>query len=199
MEEYTVAYLLENNRDKIILGCKDDGMWKERFNGFGGKVEKGEDHHECIIRELGEETNIDIESMVIDRHSYISEVNFMKHGRPLGLKSKKDFGYICYSKLHVYLIDIDNIKLNDDKFNSSTHNTKRFMFSNGFGMPYPVMPDTDVYWLPHVLSNLKEFDYMNFTEVDMYMNDYRSVSRVDFRTEPYSQRLMRRSKFNSKL
>jgi len=45
---------------KILLGMKKRGFGKGRFNGFGGKVEKGESIEKATKREIKEEAGIDV-------------------------------------------------------------------------------------------------------------------------------------------
>ena len=44
--------------DRVLLGMKKRGFGQGRWNGFGGKVKKGEDVEEAARRELKEEAGI---------------------------------------------------------------------------------------------------------------------------------------------
>lgn len=47
------------DKEKILLGqIKKEGALKNRYNGFGGKVEEGESIKEAAQRELVEEAGI---------------------------------------------------------------------------------------------------------------------------------------------
>lgn len=46
------------NHPNILLGMKKIGFGKDRWNGFGGKLEKGEGLEEGLIREAEEEFGI---------------------------------------------------------------------------------------------------------------------------------------------
>ncbi|MCK5490435.1 MAG: NUDIX domain-containing protein, partial [Candidatus Pacebacteria bacterium] len=48
---------------KILLGMKKRGHGEGKWNGFGGKVEKGETIEEGAIREMEEESGIEILKM----------------------------------------------------------------------------------------------------------------------------------------
>lgn len=43
---------------KILLGRKKRGFGVRKWNGFGGKIEKGENFLDCAVRELREETGL---------------------------------------------------------------------------------------------------------------------------------------------
>jgi len=52
----TLCMIHKNN--KVLLGMKKRGFGEGRWNGFGGKVEKGESIEESVMREIKEEVNI---------------------------------------------------------------------------------------------------------------------------------------------
>ena len=43
---------------KLLLGRKKRGFGVSKWNGFGGKIEAGEDFLQCAVRELQEETGL---------------------------------------------------------------------------------------------------------------------------------------------
>ena len=43
---------------KLLLGRKKRGFGVSKWNGFGGKIEAGEDFLQCAVRELREETGL---------------------------------------------------------------------------------------------------------------------------------------------
>jgi len=47
-----------HNHPRVLLGMKKRGFGKGRWNGFGGKVEKGEEIIEATLRETKEEAGI---------------------------------------------------------------------------------------------------------------------------------------------
>ena len=49
------------NHPKILLGMKKKGFSAGRWNGFGGKVQEGEEVHEAAKREMKEEAGVDVE------------------------------------------------------------------------------------------------------------------------------------------
>ena len=58
MIEATLCFLLVGER--ILLGMKKRGLGVGKWNGFGGKVEPGEDVVQTAVRELHEEAGITV-------------------------------------------------------------------------------------------------------------------------------------------
>ncbi|ORX93781.1 hypothetical protein K493DRAFT_284398 [Basidiobolus meristosporus CBS 931.73] len=54
----TLIVIRDKEQNKVLLGMKKRGFGKGRWNGFGGKVEKGETIDEGALRELEEEAGI---------------------------------------------------------------------------------------------------------------------------------------------
>ena len=59
MRQTTLVFVF-NERNQILLAMKKRGFWEGKYNGAGGKVEKGETIKWAAVRELQEETNIKI-------------------------------------------------------------------------------------------------------------------------------------------
>nr|XP_019046917.1 hypothetical protein I302_03521 [Kwoniella bestiolae CBS 10118]OCF25847.1 hypothetical protein I302_03521 [Kwoniella bestiolae CBS 10118] len=57
-QEYTLIFVVDRVKNKVLLGFKRRGMGVDLYNGFGGKVEKGESIHRCAARELEEESGL---------------------------------------------------------------------------------------------------------------------------------------------
>ncbi|TFK49363.1 hypothetical protein OE88DRAFT_1662886 [Heliocybe sulcata] len=55
---YTNAFIVQHDKKRILLGLKKRGFGKDKYNGFGGKVEEGETSAEAAVRELQEEAGI---------------------------------------------------------------------------------------------------------------------------------------------
>jgi 8-oxo-dGTP diphosphatase len=61
MKDATLVILLKGDPvSEILLGYKKIGFGQGKFTGFGGKVEPGEDVFEAALRELAEETGVQI-------------------------------------------------------------------------------------------------------------------------------------------
>ena len=57
-----LTLVLIYDSEKILLGMKKRGFGVGKWNGFGGKVEKGENILDSAKRELFEESNLEIKS-----------------------------------------------------------------------------------------------------------------------------------------
>ncbi|WWC86672.1 uncharacterized protein L201_001549 [Kwoniella dendrophila CBS 6074] len=56
--EYTLIFVVDRKKNKVLLGYKRRGVGVDLYNGFGGKVESGESIEECAARELQEESGL---------------------------------------------------------------------------------------------------------------------------------------------
>ena len=57
----TLSVIVEDN--KILLGMKKRGFGAGMWNGFGGKLQNGESIEQSLIRELMEESNLQVNKM----------------------------------------------------------------------------------------------------------------------------------------
>ena len=63
MKELTLLFLRQG--DEVLLAMKKRGFGEGRWNGVGGKVEKGEDELHAAYRELEEETGISKNDIIL--------------------------------------------------------------------------------------------------------------------------------------
>jgi 8-oxo-dGTP pyrophosphatase MutT (NUDIX family) len=49
--------------DNILLGMKKKGFGQDRWNGFGGKVEPGESIEAAAVREMREESGVEVSNL----------------------------------------------------------------------------------------------------------------------------------------
>lgn len=47
---YTCVFVVDDRNNRILLGFKKRGLLKNKWNGFGGKVEPGETVFEAALR-----------------------------------------------------------------------------------------------------------------------------------------------------
>ncbi|RDW17587.1 DNA mismatch repair protein MutT [Oceanobacillus arenosus] len=58
MLKYTICFIKRGN--EILLLNREKSSWMGRWNGVGGKLEAEETPMECILREIKEETGIEV-------------------------------------------------------------------------------------------------------------------------------------------
>ncbi len=64
----TLGYVLSPDRQRVLLvhrNKRPDDLHYGRYNGLGGKVERGESVADCMRREVGEESGLIVESMTL--------------------------------------------------------------------------------------------------------------------------------------
>ncbi|XP_022125995.1 oxidized purine nucleoside triphosphate hydrolase [Pieris rapae] len=74
---YTLVFLRKDN--KILLGLKKRGFGVNKWNGFGGKVEPNETILEAAVRELKEESCVDVKASDLQN---IAHLEFTFEGDP---------------------------------------------------------------------------------------------------------------------
>ena len=114
---------------KILLGLKKTGLGVGKFNGYGGKVEAGEGIETAVMRELFEESGIQITPSQLQKAGVLT---FKESG-------KQDW------ETHVYVVPqwqgtaVESREMAHHWFKLDT-------------IPYHQMWEDDQYWLPHVLA-----------------------------------------------
>lgn len=101
MYKQTLAFI--RRKDELLMLNRAYAPTLGLWNGVGGKLEDGETVIECIVREIGEETGIKVESGQVQDKDIVSwEVDGLFNGG-----------------MHVYLVDI-----NDDYTYSTPRKTE---------------------------------------------------------------------------
>ena len=69
---YVLIYPIQKirGRTQVLMGYMLTGNWTEHFNGFGGKLEN-ETPAQCAIRELKEESGIDVELSDLNHKGWV--------------------------------------------------------------------------------------------------------------------------------
>ena len=65
MKLATLCYVIDNEKKQTLMlhrVKKENDMHKGKWNGLGGKLEKGETPEECVIREVKEESGLIIKN-----------------------------------------------------------------------------------------------------------------------------------------
>jgi len=137
----TTLCLLKRD-DQILLAMKKRGFGEGKYNGVGGKIEKGETPEQAMIRETSEE--ISVVPTKYEKVGYLEFDEFYK-----GKKEKVAF--------HLYLAD----EWIGEPKESEEMNPKWFDIDS---IPYDKMFSDDQYWLPLVLEGKKIKAYFEFDE-----------------------------------
>jgi len=138
--ETTLCLFKKDNN--ILLALKKRGFGEGKYNGVGGKLEKGETPEEAMIRECEEEIGAIPTSY--EKVGYISFDEFYK-----GQKEKVAFHLYIATEWKGELVESDEMK--------------PVWFSID-EIPYDQMFPDDKYWLPLVLEGKRINAYFSFDE-----------------------------------
>ncbi|KAI8048055.1 NUDIX hydrolase domain-like protein [Gilbertella persicaria] len=145
----TLVLTLNEKEKKILLGMKKRGFGAGKFNGFGGKVEKGETIEQGAKRELMEEC--EIEAIDLEQKGLLA---FTFENDPVALET------------HIF---ITRSFLGEPK---ETEEMKPQWFSFQ-DIPFDQMWTDDRYWFPFLLDNKTFAGHFHFAE------DQKSVLKQD--------------------
>jgi 8-oxo-dGTP diphosphatase len=135
VRDATLFLVLKNGSTReVLLGMKKRGFGSGRYNGFGGKVEPGEDLKASAIRELYEEASIKVNPAKVSK---VGELTFTFPYVP----KEKNFDQI----VHVYTA----AEWEGEPKESDEMAPKWFAEHQ---IPYPQMWADDQHWLPLVLQ-----------------------------------------------
>ena len=140
MLETTLCLLKKDN--KILLAMKKRGFGEGKYNGVGGKIERGETPEEAMIRETQEE--IAVTPMEYEKVGIIEFDEFYK-----GQKEKVMFHLYVASEWQGEPTESDEMK--PEWFDIQS-------------IPYDKMFPDDKYWLPLILEGRKIKAYFDFDE-----------------------------------
>jgi len=129
--------LLVVDGDKILLGMKKRGFGEGKWNGFGGKIEEGEEVEDAVVREMREEAGVIVDKAHMEK---CAELNFTF---PFVSKEKK-FDQL----VHVFVVK----KWKGEPKESEEMLPKWFSKEE---IPYESMWNDDIIWLPKILSGEK--------------------------------------------
>lgn len=144
IKKFTLIFV--KNGENVLLGLKKRGFGEGKWNGFGGKVEKNETILNGAIRELKEESNLEVKKI-----------------------DMKYLGYVQYERNDTKEIDIVYIfttsKVSDSFQESEEMKPQWFKFED---IPYDRMWPDSKYWLPIALKDqglLAKFFYSSDNEI----------------------------------
>ncbi len=142
------------NGDRLLLKEATRGVSKGKWNGPGGKIDKGETPKQCIIRETYEETGIRM-------------INPFYHGRLFfymnGKRSLTFLGYLFSTR----------------KFSGKAKSTEegKVKWVKIKDIPYEKMWDDDKYWMQLMLSGRKFDLYCYYDKQNKRVIDSKIVPR----------------------
>ena len=119
---------------KILLGKKKRGFGMGRWNGFGGKVESGEEIFESMKREAMEELSLELTA---DRVQKVGELDFK-------VLDNNDWNEVF---VHVYYGTCDGEAIESEELVPA-------WFAKD-AIPYDEMWVDDIHWLPLLLEGKK--------------------------------------------
>lgn len=59
---FTLVFVFDENKQRLLLGFKKRGFGSGKWNGFGGKIEPGETIADAAMRELNEECGLSLKT-----------------------------------------------------------------------------------------------------------------------------------------
>ncbi|MCK4387049.1 MAG: 8-oxo-dGTP diphosphatase [Candidatus Pacebacteria bacterium] len=132
-----------HNHSRVLLGMKKRGFGTGRWNGFGGKVERGETIEEATVREIKEEAGIQIEGKL--EKMGILDFEFQKNPEIL--------------EVHIFRAK----KFSGEPTESEEMRPQWFRVDE---IPYKEMWPDDIYWIPLFLKKKKFIGKFLFGEGD---------------------------------
>ncbi|KAJ1720590.1 hypothetical protein LPJ53_004795 [Coemansia erecta] len=151
---YTLIFPLDRQANRVLLGMKKRGFGKNKYNGFGGKVEAHETIAAGAMRELHEESGLSARSL--DKHGILF---FYFEGDSVAME------------VHVYVTGeyagraVETDEMRPEWFDMD-------------GMPFEKMWADDPEWWPMVLEG-KRFVGRFWFKNDMVTITRREVAPVD--------------------
>jgi len=132
MKDATLCFLVTEG--KILLGMKKRGFGKDKYNGFGGKINDDEDVEDAAIRELYEESGVKATKKYLEK---VGELTFI-------FPYKKDWNQL----VHVFVIK----KWEGNPIESDEMAPAWFEHES---IPFEKMWQDDKHWLPLALHGKK--------------------------------------------
>jgi ADP-ribose pyrophosphatase YjhB (NUDIX family) len=129
MYSTTLCFLIRKN--EILLGMKKTGFGQGKYNGFGGKIKEGESVLQATVRELEEESGIQVEEVQLE---HVGILDFIFPASP---QLRHD--------VHIFLARA----WRGEPLETEEMKPQWFLHS---AIPYDQMWQDDIFWLPKVLT-----------------------------------------------
>lgn len=134
MKDTTLCFLMDEEREKLLLGMKKRGFGEGKYNGFGGKVEKEESIEEAAIRELYEEVGVETKIEKVEKRG---ELEFV-------FPNEEEWD----QKVHVFVTK----EWNGEPEESEEMKPEWFHVEE---LPFENMWNDDPHWLPKIIEGKK--------------------------------------------
>lgn len=142
MDRLETTLCLFRKENQILLAMKKRGFGEGKYNGIGGKIEKGETPEEAMIRETKEEI-----SVIPIRYEKVGVIEFDEYYK--GNKQNLVF--------HLYMVyEWEGTPIETEEMSPRWFSINK--------IPYNQMFPDDKYWLPLVLDGKKIKAYFDFDE-----------------------------------
>ncbi|MDD3083602.1 MAG: NUDIX domain-containing protein [Candidatus ainarchaeum sp.] len=128
MNDKTLVFLAD--KKNVLLAMKKKGFGSGKWNGYGGKVEKGETILKAAIRELKEESGIEAKEKELE---FVGKISFVFLEKP---EWNQD--------VHIFLIK-------EIRKAIETEEMKPKIFKKN-NLPFKQMWDGDKHWIPIILE-----------------------------------------------
>lgn len=142
MRDTTLCFPVDT-KGRILLGRKKRGFGVSKWNGFGGKLEKGETFRQCAVRELWEETGLQAKGEDLE---LVGLLDF----RFLAAPELNHLGYVYFVRSYEGII-------------TETEEMEPKWFS-AESLPYEQMWKGDKTWIPLLLTGKRIKGTVTFAE-----------------------------------
>jgi len=132
LRDVTLCYLVKKNPDKVLIAMKKRGFGSGKYNGVGGKLEKGETVEDALVRETYEEIGVKLK-----HYRKVAKIDFYFSGSNPNPDNNQ--------RAHVFLSnEWDGIPSESEEMRPEWVEFEK--------LPLDKMWADDKYWLPYVLN-----------------------------------------------
>lgn len=143
MTKTKMTVCLAYKHHHILLAMKKKAFGAGRWNGYGGKVKKGESIEESAVREIKEESGIEV-----NRLEKIGIINFKFQETPRDILEVHFF----------HILDYEGVPIETEEMRPKWFNEEN--------LPYDKMWPDDQYWMPIFLRGEKFKGEIYFKDQD---------------------------------